>query len=79
MSFATATHPFAVRSPDHHAVRTAPIITPHCSRSALDGAIQAHDRIHAFGAGVPILESALMYAAVQGRYWLFNPRQWRNP
>ena len=33
---------------------------------------QAHDHVYAFSPTFDDRESALMYAAVQGRYWLIN-------
>jgi hypothetical protein len=37
------------------------------------GGRQTRDRVHAFEPAFKTRESALMYAAVQGRYWLLNP------
>jgi hypothetical protein len=34
---------------------------------------QTHDRIYTFMPEFTTQESALMYAAAQGRYWLINP------
>ena len=34
---------------------------------------QTHDRVYTFTPQFQSQESALMYAAVQGRYWLLNP------
>jgi hypothetical protein len=34
---------------------------------------QTHDRIYTFKPEFKTQESALMYAAAQGRYWLINP------
>ena len=34
---------------------------------------QTHDRIYTFKPEFKTQESALMYAAAQGRYWLLNP------
>lgn len=34
---------------------------------------QTHDRIYTFKPEFKTQDSALMYAAVQGRYWLLNP------
>ncbi len=75
MSFATATDPFAVGE-----LRITPLSRPHGANhhTALlairtGRGRQAHDRIHAFEPAFQSRESALMYAAVQGRYWLLNP------
>ncbi len=35
---------------------------------------QTHDHFYGFKPEFARPESALMYAAVQGRYWLINPR-----
>jgi hypothetical protein len=34
---------------------------------------QTHDRIYTFKPEFSTQDSALMYAAAQGRYWLLNP------
>ena len=34
---------------------------------------QTHDHVYAFKPTFDTRESALMYAAAQGRYWLLNP------
>ncbi|MFM7025776.1 MAG: hypothetical protein ACKOWC_06925 [Limnohabitans sp.] len=34
---------------------------------------QTHDRIYTFKPEFKTQDSALMYAAAQGRYWLLNP------
>ena len=34
---------------------------------------QTHDRIYTFKPEFKTRDSALMYAAAQGRYWLLNP------
>lgn len=34
---------------------------------------QTHDRVHTFKPAFKTQDSALMYAAAQGRYWLLNP------
>jgi hypothetical protein len=34
---------------------------------------QTHDRVYTFKPEFDNQESALMYAAAQGRYWLLNP------
>lgn len=60
------------------------LITP-LSRDVRDGAFaaslsvrrgrgsQTHDRVYNFKPEFTTRDSALMYAAVQGRYWLINP------
>ncbi len=75
MSFATATHPFAVGelritalSRSHGANHHTALLAIRTGRGR-----HAHDRIHAFEPAFQSRESALMYAAVQGRYWLLNP------
>jgi len=40
---------------------------------------QTRDQIHAFEPAFNTQESALMYAAVQGRYWLLNPASAASP
>jgi len=35
---------------------------------------QTHDHVYTFTPEFPSRESALMYAAVQGLYWLINPK-----
>lgn len=34
---------------------------------------QTHDRVYTFKPEFPTQDSALTYAAAQGRYWLLNP------
>ena len=34
---------------------------------------QTHDRVYTFKPEFKTQDSALMYAAAQGRYWLLNP------
>lgn len=34
---------------------------------------QTHDRVYTFKPEFQTQDSALMYAAAQGRYWLLNP------
>ena len=34
---------------------------------------QTHDRVYTFKPDFKTQDSALMYAAAQGRYWLLNP------
>ena len=34
---------------------------------------QSHDRVYTFKPEFQTQDSALMYAAAQGRYWLLNP------
>lgn len=60
------------------------LITPLC-RTVRKGAFcaslsvrrgqgsQTHDRVYTFKPEFASQDSALMYAAVQGRYWLINP------
>ena len=74
MSFAS-THPFAVGdfwitplsrssgSNQHTALLS--IRSGHGS--------QTHDRVYTFAPEFKTQDSALMYAAAQGRYWLLNP------
>ena len=75
MSFATATDPFAVGE-----LRITPLSRPHGANhhTALlairtGRGWQAHDRIRAVEPAFQSRESALMYAAGQGRYGLLNP------
>ena len=74
MSFAT-THPFAVGE-----FRITPLSRSHAagqhtavlSISRGKGS-QTHDRVYTFKPEFTTQDSALMYAAAQGRYWLINP------
>ena len=74
MSFAS-THPIALGN-----FRITPLSRSHDSghHTALlsirrgEGA-QAYDRIYTFKPEFETQDGALMYAAVQGRYWLINP------
>lgn len=74
MSFAS-THPFAVGD-----FRITPLSRSHgngqytavLSIQRGQGS-QTHDRVYAFKPEFKTQDSALMYAAAQGRYWLLNP------
>ena len=74
MSFAS-THPFAVGE-----FRITPISRSHgaghhtalLSISRGTGR-QTHDRVYTFKPEFSTQDSALLYAAAQGRYWLLNP------
>ena len=74
MSFAT-THPFAVGE-----FRITPLSRPdgadrHTALLSIrtGQGLQARDQLHAFEPAFTTQESALIYAAVQGHYWLLNP------
>ena len=74
MSFAT-THPFAVGE-----FRITPLSRSHGKgqHTALlsirrGKGSQTHDRVYTFKPEFTTENSALMYAAAQGRYWLLNP------
>lgn len=74
MSFAS-THPFAIG-----AYRITPISRSHGNdqHTALlsiqrGQGSQTHDRVYTFKPEFKSQDSALMYAAAQGRYWLLNP------
>ena len=74
MSF-TNTHPFAIGD-----FRITPLSRSHGEgkhravlsiRSGQGSA--THDRVYTFKPEFKTQDSALMYAATQGRYWLLNP------
>ncbi len=74
MSFDT-THPFAVGE-----FRITPLSRSHGAghHTALlsirrGQGSQTHDRVYTFKPEFKTQDSALMYAAAQGRYWLLNP------
>jgi hypothetical protein len=72
MSFAT-THPFAVGE-----FRITPLSRlhgagHHTALLLIRRGSQAHDRVLTFKNEFKTQDSALMYAAAQGRYWLLNP------
>lgn len=74
MPFA-ATHPFAIGE-----FRITPLSRSHGAENhtallaiRTGQGRQTRDHIHAFEPAFKSEESALMYAAVQGRYWLLNP------
>ena len=74
MSFAT-THPFAVGD-----FRITPLSRSHgegqhtAVLSIRSGqGRETHDRVYTFKPEFKTQDSALMYAAAQGRYWLLNP------
>ncbi len=74
MSFAS-THPFAVGD-----FRITPLSRSNGSdqHTALlsiqsGQGSQTHDRVYTFKPEFKTQDSALMYAAAQGRYWLLNP------
>ena len=74
MSFAT-THSFAVGefritplSRSHGADRHTALLSIRRGQGS-----QTHDRVYTFKPEFKTQDSALMYAAAQGRYWLLNP------
>ena len=74
MSF-TPTHPFAVGD-----FRITPLSRSHgegqhtAVLSIRSGqGRETHDRVYTFKPEFKTQDSALMYAAAQGRYWLLNP------
>ena len=74
MSFAS-THPFAVGK-----FQITPLIRCHGSDqhttllSIKSGqGSQTHDRVYTFNPEFKTQDSALMYAAAQGRHWLLDP------
>ncbi len=74
MSFAT-THPFAVGefritplSRAHGAGHHTAVLSIRRGKGS-----QTHDRVYTFKPEFKTQDSALMYAAAQGRYWLLNP------
>jgi hypothetical protein len=71
MSFAS-THPFAVGE-----FQITPLSRSHGAghHTALLSIRrgQTHDRVYTFKPEFKTQESALLYAAAQGRYWLLNP------
>jgi hypothetical protein len=74
MSFAS-THPIAVGN-----FRITPISRSHGSDQQIallsiqrGQGSQTHDRIYTFKPEFKTRDSALKYAAAQGRYWLLNP------
>ena len=74
MSFAT-THPFAVGEFQITPLSRSNGAGHHTALLSIrrgEGS-QAHDRIYTFKPEFKTQDSALMYAAVQGRYWLLNP------
>lgn len=74
MSF-VSTHPFSLGD-----FRITPLSrsngsdqhTPLLSIQSGQGS-QTHDRVYTFKPEFKTQDSALMYAAAQGRYWLLNP------
>ena len=74
MSFAS-THPFAVGdfritplSRSHGEGQHTALLSIRRGRGS-----QTHDRVYTFKPEFKTQDSALMYAAAQGRYWLLNP------
>lgn len=70
-----SSHPFVVGK-----FRITPICRSHdtghhtaCLSIRSGKGTQTHDRIYAFKPEFKTQDSALMYAAAQGRYWLLNP------
>lgn len=74
MSFAS-THPFAVGEFRITPLSRAYGTSHHTALLSIRRGIgsQTHDRVYTFTPEFKTQDSALMYAAAQGRYWLLNP------
>ena len=74
MSFAS-THPFAVGELEITPLSRSNGKDQHTALLSIrrGQGSQTHDRVYTFKREFKTQDSALMYAAAQGRYWLLNP------
>jgi len=74
MSF-TSTHPFAVGDFQITPLSRSNGSNQHTALLSIKSGqgSQTHDRVYTFKPAFKTQDSALMYAAAQGRYWLLNP------
>ncbi len=74
MSF-SSTHPFAVGNFRITPLSRSSGSDQHTSLLSIrrGQGSQTHDRVYTFKPEFKTQDSALMYAAAQGRYWLLNP------